>query len=322
LLFCLMADQGADVQRKKRTAGDTEESVPATEKPAIKESDDDAKIKRTKPQEDEANGKESAQAEDKSSDKPASATPFGGISAASFVSFGSFSQTSSAFSAPTTAPSSTSTPSTSLFGPISLPPFIPPFEAPNSSTLGSLNLPPLPLFTGFSSAAPTPVVDKKTEIKGTAAATGEEDEVHVFEAKAKLFVYDKESSWKDRGLGILHLNHDPKTGSSRLVMRADAVFRVMLNVALFDTMICELSGDKDVRVSGFEDGKITTFWLRVQKKEIANDLYNAVIKHRNMLKKNSTEEKPSNGQPAKEAPLGPPLNPSAQPHTATATESV
>ncbi|OLL26267.1 Brefeldin A resistance protein [Neolecta irregularis DAH-3] len=112
--------------------------------------------------------------------------------------------------------------------------------------------------------------------------TGEEDETTLFSVRAKLFILDDTKNWKERGLGSLKINihENPKTKeiiSSRLgippdliarltllVMRTDAVFRVILNTPLFAGMTLDdnnkLSGandlgDKFTRLVVLEEGK-------------------------------------------------------------------
>ncbi len=76
-----------------------------------------------------------------------------------------------------------------------------------------------------------------------------------------------DQSWKERGTGTLRVNV-PKRSSdkraARLVMRADGVLRVILNVSLFKGMKCELQ-EKFVRIIAFEDGKPVPYAIRVSR---------------------------------------------------------
>lgn len=115
----------------------------------------------------------------------------------------------------------------------------------------------------------TPLSQRKVE-------TGEEAEESVFSCRAKLYVLNmgtkpgEESGWKERGVGTLHVNttkRDDTSSSStagsatksRLVMRADGLLRVVLNLPLLkaSTMVMagmksSLQSEKFVRVNGVE----------------------------------------------------------------------
>ena len=89
----------------------------------------------------------------------------------------------------------------------------------------------------------------------SAAATGEEDEHSIFTGRAKLYAYQPaKGAWAERGVGPIKLNQKlasaaPTDGSSagpdteaRLVMRAAATHKVILNAQIFKAMKI---GDKD-----------------------------------------------------------------------------
>jgi Ran-binding protein 3 len=61
-------------------------------------------------------------------------------------------------------------------------------------------------------------------------------------------------NWKERGTGNLRINTKKTNGHSatRLVMRADSVFRVILNVPLFAGMKIWIMQEKFVRFAAFE----------------------------------------------------------------------
>ncbi|KAI9018022.1 hypothetical protein CLU79DRAFT_761256 [Phycomyces nitens] len=112
------------------------------------------------------------------------------------------------------------------------------------------------LSTGSSafgeSNKPRVSIAKPTEVK-----TGEEDEKTVYQTKAKLLALDTQSgNWKERGSGTLHINmkNTNQNGEcrTRLVMRADSVYRVILNLALFPGMKAFIMQEKFVRFAGFE----------------------------------------------------------------------
>ncbi|KAK9893993.1 hypothetical protein P389DRAFT_101975 [Cystobasidium minutum MCA 4210] len=116
--------------------------------------------------------------------------------------------------------------------------------------------------------------------------TGEEDEYTQFQMpRAKLFVLEG-SDWKERGVGQLRLNTKTSDGdklSARMVMRSEAVHRLILNISLFAEMNVTLAQDKFLRFSAFEDGKLHHFTVRCANSALGTDLYNNVVDLKNML---------------------------------------
>ncbi|RKO84690.1 hypothetical protein BDK51DRAFT_50694 [Blyttiomyces helicus] len=127
--------------------------------------------------------------------------------------------------------------------------------------------------------------------------TGEEEETTVLSTKCKLFAWEKpegatEGSWKERGKGLLRVNEskkDPKcarlgkhhrvkgsthkstTPHSHIplfalssVMRADGVFRLILNVRIVSGMPCKARDEKFVEILACEaPSQITKFLFKV-----------------------------------------------------------
>ncbi|RUS16322.1 hypothetical protein BC937DRAFT_91351 [Endogone sp. FLAS-F59071] len=128
----------------------------------------------------------------------------------------------------------------------------------------------------------------ETEVK-----TGEEEESMIFQVKAKLYVMDGQKQWKERGIGNLRLNmRRSDRRAVRLVMRADGVFRVILNAPLFAGMSCELAQEKFVRIIAVENGQLQHFAIKVANKNIAEELYEVL--------RMSIPPKPNNGEDAHE----------------------
>lgn len=117
-----------------------------------------------------------------------------------------------------------------------------------------------------------------------AVETGEEDEKTIFNARAKLYHFEKE--WKERGTGVLKVNiryeanstadaeADLEAGAAkaerraRVIMRADGVHRVILNSPVFKEMQVgtqegEAPTGKTMFLTGMEDGKPRLFQIKV-----------------------------------------------------------
>lgn len=120
-----------------------------------------------------------------------------------------------------------------------------------------------------------------------AVETGEEDEDTIFNARVKLYHFEKE--WKEKGTGVLKVNvrqevrseppsteADLEAGDSagselkaRIIMRADGVHRVILNSPVFKEMkVGTQDGEpptgKTMFLTGMEDGKPRLFQIKVR----------------------------------------------------------
>lgn len=126
--------------------------------------------------------------------------------------------------------------------------------------------------------------------------TGEEDEYTQYQIpRAKLFILEG-NDWKERGVGQLRLN-TRSTGSddkisARLLMRSEAVHRLILNISLFPEMNVTLAQDKFLRFSAFEDEKLQHYTIRCANSLVGKELYENVLDLKQMLPKRS---KSSNG---------------------------
>ncbi|KAI9308926.1 hypothetical protein BJ944DRAFT_259379 [Cunninghamella echinulata] len=127
-------------------------------------------------------------------------------------------------------------------------------------------------------------------IKPTEVKTGEEDEDTVYHTKAKLLILDtKTNNWKERGSGTLHINvkeiEEKNTTQTRLIMRADSVYRLILNLLLFAEMKVFIMQERFVRFAGFEseqkeDGtsepKLVNYALKVANPAAAKELHDQI----------------------------------------------
>lgn len=81
-----------------------------------------------------------------------------------------------------------------------------------------------------------------------------------------LFVFDILHWLSDSLLGSdIVFNSFSLTSRCLLVMRADGVFRVILNIALFAGMSLELAQDKFVRIVALENGELVHFAIKVSR---------------------------------------------------------
>ena len=112
--------------------------------------------------------------------------------------------------------------------------------------------------------------------------TGEENEDTRYSVRAKLYVLDAHNAYKERGLGLLKINVRKEDGSGArlgpnfpilvsriltreyIVMRADAVHRLILNAALFNGMSVTTGPDpKYIKLASMEGGKAVNYAIRV-----------------------------------------------------------
>lgn len=97
-----------------------------------------------------------------------------------------------------------------------------------------------------------------------AVITGEEDEEVLHSVRSKLYAM-VDGGWVERGAGLFKLNGVPGSGSSaaRLVMRADATHRLLLNAPLFAKFAIDVFQEKYVRFVVIEGAGPISYMLRV-----------------------------------------------------------
>ncbi|RHZ88933.1 hypothetical protein Glove_19g148 [Diversispora epigaea] len=116
--------------------------------------------------------------------------------------------------------------------------------------------------------------DIKTSLQKQEVLTGEEDEIAQHIVRAKLYWMD--GQWKERGVGTLRLNYPRNNEKApRLVMRADNVLRVILNIALFNGMHVERQ-EKFVKLSAFEGSKLVHLAIKLSNPNTADELCKAI----------------------------------------------
>ncbi|KPV78508.1 uncharacterized protein RHOBADRAFT_50967 [Rhodotorula graminis WP1] len=196
----------------------------------------------------------------------AAASPFSAFSASSGFASATKSSGASAFSAFSAAPSAFSS--------------VPPTPAKPSAAGGEAADASSSADAGGASAgapndadAPERVVYTKQE-----TVTGEEEERLLHSVRCKLYAMN-EGQWAERGTGNLKLNEtnkDDGNKGARLLMRADATHRLLLNAPLFKAFSIEVHSEKYVRFSVIEGSTPTSYMLRLGNPAAASTLVQAV----------------------------------------------
>ncbi|KAF8464054.1 hypothetical protein BDZ91DRAFT_263747 [Kalaharituber pfeilii] len=141
---------------------------------------------------------------------------------------------------------------------------------------------------------------KNDMFQETEVVTGEENEITICHYRAKTYHYDKNGpAWKERGIGTLKLNaskidlHDlaDNLGATpteikrkyRLIMRADAVHKVILNTPLTEALL-PTYGDNGrppagsmFKLVGLEDGKEVMLMIKLRNPTDAKALYTHIV---------------------------------------------
>ena len=104
----------------------------------------------------------------------------------------------------------------------------------------------------------------------------------------------EESQWLVVGIGNLKINvpnsdTSDKSGRPRVIMRRQKTFQLCLNSYLFANMVCDRAGPKDIRFTGTkmgedasdDKGALATFLVRVKEEDAAQELIEAINKHKN-----------------------------------------
>ncbi|KAJ1306590.1 hypothetical protein OPQ81_007590 [Rhizoctonia solani] len=115
----------------------------------------------------------------------------------------------------------------------------------------------------------------KVEIQQIQYNTGEEEDFTVFQTRAKLYTQDEHFAYKERGTGLLKVNVRRSDGEgARIVMRAEGVLRLLLNMALYPGLICELGPDpKFVKVAEITPNERKFHAIKVGNVKLAQELY-------------------------------------------------
>ncbi|GAA5834425.1 hypothetical protein JCM9279_004312 [Rhodotorula babjevae] len=194
----------------------------------------------------------------------AAASPFSAFSASSGFASATKSSGASAFSAFSAAPSAfSSVPSTPAK----------PSAAGGDGASSSAEAGGASAGASDNADAPERVVYTKQE-----TVTGEEEERLLHSVRCKLYAMS-EGQWAERGTGNLKLNEtnkDDGNKGARLLMRADATHRLLLNAPLFKAFSIEVHSEKYVRFSVIEGSTPTSYMLRTGNPAAASTLVQAV----------------------------------------------
>ncbi|CAE6418493.1 unnamed protein product [Rhizoctonia solani] len=115
----------------------------------------------------------------------------------------------------------------------------------------------------------------KLEMQRIQYNTGEEEDFTVFQTRAKLYTQDEQFAYKERGTGLLKINVRRSDGEgARIVMRAEGVLRLLLNMALYPGLICELGPDpKFVKIAEITPNERKFHAIKVGSTKLAQELY-------------------------------------------------
>jgi len=119
----------------------------------------------------------------------------------------------------------------------------------------------------------------KPSIQAIEHNTGEEDDLTVFQTRAKLYTQDESFAYKERGTGLLKLNVRRSDGEgARIVMRAEGVLRLLLNMPLYPGLICELGPDpKFIKVAEITTRERKLHAVKVGSAKVAQELYDHLM---------------------------------------------
>jgi len=197
----------------------------------------------------------------------------------------------------------------------STPPSIPPYSFSSSFTMPNIGSStavasnPSPIF-GLNIAPPKTALvspnasesktEEKPDLPSEPVKTGEEDESHVFQVRAKLFVLSTdEHKWVERGVGNLRLNVANNKSYARLVMRMEASLKLILNVALWPAMKVE-KADKGVRftATSLSGTQLDSYFIKFGMQGKAEELIDAINQNKHVGKSETKSEKSNKTTPS------------------------
>ncbi|RKP11030.1 hypothetical protein THASP1DRAFT_27203 [Thamnocephalis sphaerospora] len=132
--------------------------------------------------------------------------------------------------------------------------------------------------TEESASVLTRVRDENSEFARVEVHTGEEEEETIFEMRAKLYELEKEA-WRERGVGLLHLNVDQHGENARVVMRRERTMQLMLNSKLIAGMDVIQRESSLVFPAASLGGERRSFLVKLKTAVAAKELSEKMKKH-------------------------------------------
>lgn len=147
-----------------------------------------------------------------------------------------------------------------------------------------------------------PIIPLPAEVKVT---TGEEDELVIFSARAKLFRFT-DKQWKERGIGEMKLLKHKVTGKVRVLMRREHVHKICANHIILPEM--EIKPMKNETKAYFwvandfaeETVILEKFCIRFKTADIAKDFYDTFENARKESCNQSIDNKKNEGETEKD----------------------
>lgn len=132
--------------------------------------------------------------------------------------------------------------------------------------------------TGRKLGEPVEPQEAKRVFTEQSTITGEEDEEILHSVRSKLYAM-VDGAWVERGAGPFKLNavSGSETNAARLVMRADATHRLLLNAPLFSKFSIDQYQDKYVRFAVIEEKGPISYMLRVANAPAAKQVVDAIM---------------------------------------------
>uniref|UniRef100_W8AUR3 E3 SUMO-protein ligase RanBP2 n=1 Tax=Ceratitis capitata TaxID=7213 RepID=W8AUR3_CERCA len=129
-------------------------------------------------------------------------------------------------------------------------------------------------------------------------STGEENEIVLFEHRAKLLRFDKEAGeWKERGIGNIKLLQDKDDANKvRLVMRREQIHKLCCNQRIYKNTVFKYAKNSQTALTwagqDFSENELVTEMLTVRFKlpETCKQFHEAVLKAQENMSDDADEE--------------------------------
>ncbi|KAF2358818.1 Ran binding domain [Trinorchestia longiramus] len=146
----------------------------------------------------------------------------------------------------------------------------------------------------------------KRKFEPVQVLTGEETESNVIQMNCKVYCWVK-GGWQERGRGVLRLNDWGSGGEemhSRLLVRTQGTFSVMLNTNIWGEMVVERASSKSVRFTASDPGGQPVIYLVMGLPKEIDTLHSSLewrisnAKRRESCKRARVEDAPSSSTPS------------------------